>query len=287
VRPAALHFAVRYDPLPLPLRAKWKDMSELGKLKARIEPVRVRLTNHPLYQSVQTPAQFRKFMEYHVYAVWDFMSLLKALQRKLTCVEVPWVPVGNPDTRFFINEIVVGEENDVDPEGHRLSHYELYMQAMTQAGANTRPIHALIQSLSGGAQGLASGLSIDQALDAHSPNAAVKNFLRFTFDTIASGKVHAIASVFAFGREDLIPDLFLPILNNLSGESGSSLSLFKYYLERHIEVDGDHHGHLAMSMVSELCGTDPQKWEEAGAYAQAALEARIQLWDAVVVALQP
>lgn len=278
-------------------------MSELDKLKARIEPVRTRLTNHPLYQSVQTPTQFRRFMEYHVYAVWDFMSLLKALQRKLTCVEVPWVPVGNPDTRFFINEIVVGEENDVDPDGHRLSHYELYLQAMTQAGANTRPIEALIQSvapqgsfngaqgLPGGAQGVGDeqgvggGLPIDKAIDAHSPNAGVKNFLRFTFDTIATGKVHAIASVFAFGREDLIPDLFLPILNSLSGESGSSLSLFKYYLERHIEVDGDHHGHLAMAMVSELCGNDPQKWEEAGAYAQAALEARIQLWDAVVAVI--
>lgn len=217
-------------------------------------------------------------MEYHVYAVWDFMSLLKALQRELTCVKVPWVPVGNAATRFFINEIVVGEESDVDPDGTRISHYELYLRAMRQAGANTRPIEELIQSLSG-------GLTIDQAIALHSPNPGVQHFLRFTFDTIASGKVHAIASVFAFGREDLIPDLFLPILNALPGQSAASLGIFKYYLERHIEVDGDHHSHLAMAMVTGLCGDDSQKWEEAGAYAQAALEARIRLWDEVVEAL--
>ncbi len=281
-------------------------MSPLDSLKTRIEPVRLRLTGHPLYQSVQTPAQFRIFMEYHVYAVWDFMSLLKALQRELTCVQVPWVPVGNPDTRFFINEIVVGEESDVDPQGTRISHYELYLRAMRQANANTRPIEDLIHSLSNDRQGLSDdnhglsndhhgltdsrpGLSgsarIDQAIAAHSPITAVRDFLRFTFDTIASGKVHAIASVFAFGREDLIPDLFLPILSALPPASAAALSIFKYYLERHIEVDGDHHSHLAMSMVSELCGQDPQKWEEAGAYAQAALEARIRLWDGVVAAL--
>jgi Protein of unknown function (DUF3050) len=250
----------------------------LNRLTAHIEPVRTRLTNHPMYQSVRTPGAFKTFMEFHVYAVWDFMSLLKALQRDLTCVQIPWVPVGSADTRYLINEIVLGEESDVDEQGNRISHYELYLRAMHQAHADTRPITALVEAIK-------TGMAVDQAAALYAPDSSVQDFLRFTFDTIATGKTHAIASVFTYGREDLIPDLFLPIVGSFPKEAAEPLHIFKYYLERHIEVDGDHHSHLAIAMLEELCGDDPAKWEEATAYARAALEARIRLWDGVLDAL--
>lgn len=255
-------------------------------LQTAIRPVRDRLIAHPIYQQVHSPSALRVFMEFHVYAVWDFMSLLKALQQSLTCVGSPWVPRGSANTRYLINEIVVGEESDVDEQGRRTSHFELYLRAMDQAGADTAPARGLIEAL-------AQGQPLKDVLDKRLPGGPVRDFLDFTFGTIASGELHAIAAVFTFGREDLIPDMFLRIVKDLPAEASKardlsaprSFGIFTYYLERHIEVDGGHHSHLAMAMLEELCGADDAKWEAAARSAGLALEARIRLWDGVVKAI--
>jgi hypothetical protein len=247
---------------------------QLDQLSARIESLRQQLTNHPLYTSVQTLDDLHVFMHSHVWAVWDFMSLLKALQRELTCVDVPWVPVGNPATRYLINEIVVGEESDVDPEGNRISHFELYLQAMQQAGADTSLIIEFISHLK-------EGSSVQQALASVNLPEGSQQFVNFTFDLIKQGRLHEIAAVFTFGREDLIPDMFIALVRQLRDQSPDQLGLFTYYLERHIEVDGDHHSHLAKAMTAELCGLDVQRWQEATVAVEAALKARIALWDSV------
>jgi len=244
-------------------------------LKEAIRPVRERLIGHPIYQSIQTPAALRIFMAFHVYAVWDFMSLLKALQQSLTCVSIPWVPRGGAGTRYLINEIVVGEESDVDEQGRRTSHFELYLRAMEQAGVSTAPVLGLIGLLT-------RGQPLKEALDVRIPGGPVRDFLDFTFGTISGGQVHELAAVFTFGREDLIPEMFLRIV---SAEDARAFGIFRYYLERHIEVDGGHHGHLAMAMMDELCGEDDAKWEAAAESAVLALEARIRLWDGVVEAI--
>ena len=108
------------------------------------------LVNHPLYNKIDSIDAIQRFMETHVFAVWDFMSLLKRLQIELTCASIPWVPVGNPITRRLINEIVFGEESDVDENGHAVSHFELYLQAMEDIGADTRAITSYIKKLNKG-----------------------------------------------------------------------------------------------------------------------------------------
>lgn len=251
-------------------------MSERSALlQESISDVRNKIVTHPLYQSIQTPEQLRVFTQHHVFAVWDFMSLLKGLQRGLTCVSSPWVPVGNANTRFLINEIVVGEESDVDEQGNRCSHYELYLSAMEQMKADTTGISALIQEISNGAD-------IQETLSSAPFPTSVRKFLQFTFDTIESGNLHEMASVFTFGREDLIPDMFMEMVRDLDQRFPGNFDQFKYYLERHIEVDGGHHGQLALQMVEELCGDDDRKWAEATAAAQKALEMRKVLWDVVM-----
>ncbi|GAB3954869.1 DUF3050 domain-containing protein [Spirosoma harenae] len=247
---------------------------QLNFLSTRIESLRQRLTNHPLYTSVQTLDDLRIFMESHVWAVWDFMSLLKALQRNLTCVDVPWVPVGNAETRYLINEIVVGEESDVDPAGNRVSHFELYLNAMQQAGASTSQIETLVAKIT-------SGHTLTEALDTLSIPDGSRQFINFTFDLIDKGRLHEIAAVFTYGREDLIPDMFIALVRQLRDQSPEKLGLFTYYLERHIEVDGDHHSHLAKAMTAELCGSNASNWEEAALAVEAALNARIALWNSV------
>ncbi|MFD0998113.1 DUF3050 domain-containing protein [Ohtaekwangia kribbensis] len=248
--------------------------NNLRRLQEEIEPLRQQLINHRIYSQIKTLHDLNVFMEHHVFAVWDFMSLLKSLQRQLTCIDIPWVPTGNAATRYLINEIVTGEESDVDQEGNRVSHFELYLQAMKQAGCNTSIITSLTDKLQ-------KGLSLPVALqDSTIPQPAL-DFIQNTFDTINSGKSHLQAAVFTFGREDLIPGMFISLVKEINKQTKDRISIFQYYLERHIEVDGDHHSHLAQEMTIHLCGMDEGKWKEATESVKDSLLARINLWNSI------
>jgi hypothetical protein len=247
----------------------------IQQLKAAIEPSRAQLLQHPVYHQIQTLSELQKFAEVHVFAVWDFMSLLKSLQQKLTCVQTPWVPVGSANTRYLINEIVLGEESDVDEFDNRISHFELYQQAMHQMGASTKAINSLLQTIQ-------AGTTIEDAICEMDCASSIKDFLLFTFKIVNYAPAHVQAAVFTFGREDLIPDMFTRLLEKLVAETPEKVSIFKYYIERHIEVDGGHHSQLALEMVEELCGEDDAKWKDAETTAIEALEIRAKLWDAVI-----
>lgn len=249
--------------------------SHLSKINSELAPLRQQLINHPLYAQVSEIEDFQAFMEQHIFAVWDFMSLLKALQRGLTCVELPWKPVGSPTTRRFINEIVLGEESDVDANGEVASHFELYIDAMNQIGADTKTIANFLESVE-------KGLSVEAALETVSINPETRAFVNFTFSILQTNSIHRIASVFTFGREDLIPDMFIQILREMQAKGQQNISKLLYYLERHIEVDGDDHGPISLKMMEELCGDDEQKWNEALESAKAALQMRIQLWNGLL-----
>jgi hypothetical protein len=250
----------------------------IEKLKAAIAPVRQQVVTHPLYGSIQSLEDLQTFTGYHVFAVWDFMSLLKGLQKQLTCVDYPWLPVGTANTRYLINEIVTGEESDIDERGLRCSHFELYRRAMEQMGANTCAISQLLVDLR-------AGLPVQEALAAAEIPAAVRRFVSFTFDILSQGDAAVLASVFTFGREDLIPDMFYSLVKDLDARFPGQVAVFKYYLERHIEVDGDHHSHLAMEMLSELCGDDAAAWQRATEAAVKALEMRLLLWEGAYKAI--
>lgn len=250
----------------------------LEQLRKQIAPLREQIINHRLYQEIKTLEDLRLFMEHHVYAVWDFMSLLKSLQRGLTCTQVPWVPVGSAETRFLINEIVCGEESDIDAEGRRMSHFELYRNAMKQCGANFQEIDSFVSAI-------AAGAGIGEAFEKAGTAEGARAFVRGTFEVVNSGKSFLQAAVFTFGREDLIPDMFLSMVNDIYRRVPESVSVFKYYLERHIEVDGDHHSLLALQMTSELCGDNPEKWEAAGRAVVRSLQQRIELWNSALDAI--
>lgn len=249
--------------------------SQILTLQDQIKLARTSLLTHPVYAQINDIEGLKKFTEFHVFAVWDFMSLLKSLQIGLTCVSLPWVPIGSANTRYLINEIVTGEESDVDELGNRISHFELYLLAMEQMGANTNAIKEMVTLLT-------SGQSIDKIIQDSNLSSKVKQFLNFTFDIAHNAPLHVKAAVFTFGREDLIPDMFTQILNEIYSTHPEKVSVFKYYIERHIEVDGGHHSQLALEMVAELCGNNQSKWEEATAASIKSLEVRAGLWDAII-----
>lgn len=246
----------------------------LDKIKKATEPLRQQIINHKVYSAIKDIDDLKVFMQYHIFAVWDFMSLLKALQNNLTCTSVPWFPKGTADTRHLINEIVVAEESDVDNFGNRKSHFELYLDAMQQCGADTSQIEKFIEVLQ------TTG-DFDLAFTASKTPKEAQDFVEFTFKIIGSNKEYLQSAIFTFGREDLIPDMFHSIVNDIHANFPDSISIFKYYLERHIEVDGDHHSQLALQMTSNLCGNDEQFWKEAEQATMESLQKRIDLWDGV------
>lgn len=240
-----------------------------------IQTQKTALLQHTLYNKVQTIEDLHCFVENHVYAVWDFMSLLKALQSKLTCTTTPWIASKNPETRYLINEIVLAEESDLTLDGTRLSHFEMYLDAMKSFGASTSEIEAFIENVI-----VTQNIFVSIKQSNLHPN--IKSFLDFTFRVIEEGKPHEIAAAFTFGREDLIPSMFTEILKNFQANfPETDLKKLIYYFERHIELDADEHGPMAMKMITELCGNDEVKWKEVETISVLALEKRIGLWDAI------
>lgn len=245
----------------------------LLRVEEELFDLKSNLSNHTLYRNINCLDDVRVFMESHVFAVWDFMSLLKGLQKLLTNVQSPWIPMSNNSTRRFINEIVLDEESDIDVNGHVKSHFEMYLDSMSEVGANKIPIESLIKKIR-------KGIPISLAIKELEVHQSIKTFLKFTFEVIETNKPHIIASAFTFGREDVIPDMFVEIIEKSCIES-NQLSSLLYYFKRHIELDGDEHGPMSLNMVAELCGDDLFKWEESINIAKEAISKRITLWDSI------
>jgi len=252
--------------------------SRFEQIQQRIEPLRQELLQHPVYSHINNLEALHTFMEHHIFCVWDFMSLLKALQQRMSCVEVPWVPAEFQLGVRLVNDIVMAEESDEDGHGGYASHYHLYHRAMTNSGASTKAIDQFIERLK-----TDNGLS--EALHTSETPKAVQRFVRKTFDVIESGDLCAIASAFTFGREDLLPDVFQRIVDEFNVQTSGGLDEFIYYLHRHIELDSESHGPMAEKLLNHLCGDVETNWQRAEEAAVRALESRLDLWNAIAEAI--
>ncbi|MDB6111835.1 MAG: SAM-dependent methyltransferase [Pedosphaera sp.] len=246
----------------------------------RVEALKEQLTTHPIYEAVETLQDLRCFMEHHIYAVWDFMSLLKALQAAVAPAQTPWMPSPRPELRRFVNEIVLGEECDeynVGGTRRFISHFELYLLSMEEVKADTRPIRQFIA--------VVNDHGVEAALRLPSVPPPAIEFVRSTFQFVEEKKDHCTASAFAFGREDLIPAMFGALLERMKISEVMAPN-FHYYLKRHTQLDAETHGPLALQLVAALCGKDPAREREARGAAEKALEARIVFWDGVEAAMK-
>src|SRR6266576_527468 len=156
--------------------------------------LRTALLDHPIYTHVASIADLRRFMEDHVFAVWDFMSLLKRLQQDLTCTKVPWFPADNARAARLINDIVIGEETDVDPDGSYVSHLDLYLRAMADVGASTQQFDTF-RSLA------RAGTSIEAAMVQTEVPPHVQAFVAHTMMLAQSGSTEEGVAAFFHGRE--------------------------------------------------------------------------------------
>ncbi|MBD3620120.1 MAG: DUF3050 domain-containing protein [Chromatiales bacterium] len=244
-----------------------------------VTDLREQLVDHPLYRHLNDETSLRIFMQAHVFCVWDFQSLLKDLQRRFTYVGVPWLPTEDGEAARLVNEIVLEEESDEHPTRGYASHYQLYLDAMRNCGAKTHAIEGFHQALG-------AGQSLSTAMQSAEVSPAVQNFVATTFRTIAAEGDHRAVSVFTHGREDLLPDIFIKLVESLSQDAPEQWGMFLHYLNRHIEVDGERHGPISHALLARVCGSDAQKWHEAETSAREALEARIRLWDALLLEIQ-
>ena len=231
------------------------------------------LLSHKIYSSITTIDDLHLFMENHVFAVWDFMSILKTLQKKLTCTDIPWTPKGGGTPARLLNEIVTEEETDIDIYGEYKSHFEMYYQSMNEAGANTKKIESFLTNIDSG---------IDQALIKSNAPKPAANFVKTTFSMLENAPVNVVASMFTFGREEVIPNMFRSIISKIDKDFKGRLKNFIYYLDRHIGVDEDEHGPAALKMIKVLCGNDEEKWKEAAQAAKMTMNARIVFWNEIL-----
>jgi hypothetical protein len=256
-----------------------RTLRSFADLQASLEPLRTPLLAHPVYGRLRSLDDVRCFMSIHVFAVWDFMTLLKALQRELTCVDVPWIPRGDPFARRLINEIVLAEESDAEVEGEPPeSHFEMYRAAMVEAGADGSGLDAFLARLR-------AGEDLRIALERSAVPSPARPFVAHTWTLVEARSLPALAAAFTIGREDVIPAMFGQLVADLSRRHEGRLARLIAYLDRHIHLDGDRHGPMSARMLETICGEDEAAWASARSAAADSLVARAALWDGVVAAI--
>jgi Protein of unknown function (DUF3050) len=246
----------------------------------QLDSLRNALLHHPIYAEVSSIERLKLFMEDHVFAVWDFMSLLKRLQQDLTCVRVPWFPSKDPHAARLINEIVIAEESDLGPDEAPISHLGLYLEAMEEIGADTiafRKFRALAEK----------GRPIAQCLEEVDVPPHVRSFVNHTVELAENGTTEEVMGGFLHGREDVIPDMFERIRSTMLGNLPHIPKFFHHYIDRHIELDGDSHGPLAEELLARLVLGDPEKLKRANTAASASLDQRINLWNGTLKKIRP
>lgn len=241
--------------------------------KQQLHDLQAKLENHEIYYYIKSPAHLKIFMESHVFAVWDFMSLAKRLQIELTCTRLPWFTPDDAKKARFINEIILGEESDLGVDGLPASHFDMYLAAMADMGCSTHKFDLFEQYYRG-------GIELERALElAETPNYVI-SFVRQTIATALNGRVEEAASSFFYGREDAIPQMFQSLLDRW-GLSEKMAPRFVHYLQRHIDLDGGEHGPAAMKTLSDLI-VDKEAEAFALQAAEQAIAARIALWDGIL-----
>ncbi|MBI6636103.1 DUF3050 domain-containing protein [Pseudomonas paralactis] len=243
-----------------------------------IEQRKQQLLGHPLFIEITSFSKLQHFMEHHVFAVWDFMTLTKRLQQDLTCTQIPWLPPADPHAARLINEIVLGEESDEHPTRGHCSHFELYLDAMTEVGASTVTITRFIDLQH-------QGVEVSAALQMIDAPRGVVQFIDSTLQIALSAPTHCVAAAFLHGRESVIPTMFERLMHSNTFIERETPT-FLHYLNRHIEVDSHDHGPAAEQLLQRLIGADPLRQRQADSTALGAVERRITFWDGVLASLQ-
>lgn len=253
----------------------------IDQLTKRLLPLTTKIVNHPLYTDISSVGNLKLFMSEHVFAVWDFMCLLKELHRRIVSTSSPWFPPKDALSANLISSILVEEEGDITEDGNYASHFDIYLSAMEKIGADTRPINELLMAL-------VNGCNIQDAIELVHLRSGTKQFVLTTF-SFFERPLHELAAAFVYGREGITSAMFTPMLERLKtnlNNGQEQYSTLVYYFKRHIDLDGNEHFPKALKMLDNLIGNDEKKIIEAEQAAVRALNARIEFLTDIHMCLQ-
>lgn len=239
-----------------------------------LKDLQAELIAHPIYSAVATMDDLHRFMQAHIFAVWDFISLVKRLQAILTCIQIPWLPPKDESAARLINDIVFGKESDVDRAGNPASHLTLYLTAMREVGASSRMFDTFLGHMR-------QGTALDASFDAERVPRYIRQFVHPNIRLARQRHAEEVTGNFLFGRKDAIPKMFRTLLTRWGVLSTDAPNMV-YYLERHIALDSKQHGPEAMSIFEKMIGGDRDRFLRAQHSAFQALRARIHLWDGIL-----
>ena len=276
-------------PMTTKVTLNKSQLARLARIEKRIAPPRRQLREHKLYNAIEDAQDLRRFVEMHVFAIWDFMSLLKALEVQYTSVKsLPWIPAENGAIARLITEMVMRYECDANEKGEAMSHFEMYLQAMNELGADSKYITTFLNMLRSCFSGnCISGKDINNKSCSECVNNSLvfsgvpkgaADFVRSTFRLVDSSEHHRVAASLAFGRQYLIIDKLLAVLDKSKAE-GKEYGKLRYILQRHKDLYDKNYTPLSFQVLVEICGDSDSKWKEVEESAIQALKARIALWD--------
>ncbi|XP_023338465.1 uncharacterized protein LOC111709098 [Eurytemora carolleeae] len=263
--------SLKITPIPTTLRTRGPE-EFMANIRELILPIQNSLAQHKLFPMLNSREAIQVFMQLHVYAVWDSLSMLKCLQKHLTCESVPWVPLDHPEITRLINHLVLLEESDLDWNNKPHSHFEMYLDAMKQMHVDTSNVENFVELIR-------KGMSVLDAINSTRLEEGVAEYLKTTHEIVSSGKVHVVAGAFAFSREVIIPQIFSQILDQQDWRGNHAR--LSFYLQRHVDLAGEGFEAASVEMVKTLCGWDKQMWDEANRAAQESLRARNRLFNAI------
>ena len=221
-----------------------------------------------LVQQINDVDDLRVFMGLHVYAVWDFMHLLKGLQRT--------VGKHQPDLKTLVDELITEEESDHLPVGlggpAELSHFEIYVCAMREIEADAGPMASRIDNM--------RRCSLKEMLADPTVPEASRAFMTNTQNCLEDGQPEVVAGAYTYGRELMMPTLFAELRNRLI-QLQLPCPTLNWYLERHISLDGETHGPLAIKLVEKLIGDDPVAKNRVEVIKKKTLLAREEFWNRI------
>jgi len=179
---------------------------------AELAPQRQRLDNRPVYAALHSLADLRCFMAHLVYAVRNFMPVVKYPQNAVAPTRYSWAPRHHPAARDCINQWMLEEKSDIGPpdaDGNAVygRRFELCCGAIRKIGADPAPTLKFVE--------IAAACGMPRAFASGLAPLPPRRFMGHTLRFLDSGKPHIVAAALALGRGRIIPDGFRAFLQKM------------------------------------------------------------------------